>query len=190
MSVCLSNLLLLYSYVWYNHMFSAADSTGTHSLYTTYKDFELMFHVSTMLPYTPNNRQQVSWMRFILIPLLFIYSLSCSKPIWLYFFPHEAQKEIFWRHFDKKSGLLAVTWLEKTFKLLLKWPFWSLRASKHCILSFIRKRAAWMFNKLFSFVFSSTLPFKSRCFHKLLSSIIIFNIDDGQKTFLIIKSAY
>ena len=37
-----------------------ADSTGTHSLYTTYKDYELMFHVSTLLPYTPNNRQQVS----------------------------------------------------------------------------------------------------------------------------------
>lgn len=37
-----------------------ADSTGIHSLYTTYKDYELMFHVSTMLPYTPNNRQQVS----------------------------------------------------------------------------------------------------------------------------------
>ncbi|XP_019405402.1 PREDICTED: signal-induced proliferation-associated 1-like protein 2 isoform X2 [Crocodylus porosus] len=34
------------------------DSTGTHSLYTTYKDYELMFHVSTMLPYMPNNRQQ------------------------------------------------------------------------------------------------------------------------------------
>lgn len=40
--------------------FVTADSTGTHSLYTTYKDYELMFHVSTMLPYTPNNRQQVS----------------------------------------------------------------------------------------------------------------------------------
>ncbi|KAF7690573.1 hypothetical protein HF521_012377 [Silurus meridionalis] len=34
------------------------DSTGTHSLYTTYKDYEIMFHVSTMLPYTPNNKQQ------------------------------------------------------------------------------------------------------------------------------------
>lgn len=39
--------------------FPAADSTGTHSLYTTYKDYELMFHVSTLLPYTPNNKQQV-----------------------------------------------------------------------------------------------------------------------------------
>lgn len=38
----------------------AADSTGTHSLYTMYQDYEVMFHVSTMLPYTPNNRQQVS----------------------------------------------------------------------------------------------------------------------------------
>ncbi|XP_018416938.1 PREDICTED: signal-induced proliferation-associated 1-like protein 2 [Nanorana parkeri] len=35
------------------------DSTGTHSLYTTYKDYELMFHVSTMLPYMPKNRQQL-----------------------------------------------------------------------------------------------------------------------------------
>ncbi|KAJ6664673.1 hypothetical protein lerEdw1_006246 [Lerista edwardsae] len=34
------------------------DSTGTHSLYTTYKDYEIMFHVSTMLPYMPSNRQQ------------------------------------------------------------------------------------------------------------------------------------
>lgn len=38
---------------------TVADSTGTHSLYTTYRDYEIMFHVSTMLPYTPNNKQQV-----------------------------------------------------------------------------------------------------------------------------------
>lgn len=37
----------------------SADSTGTHSLHTNYKDYEIMFHVSTMLPYTPNNKQQV-----------------------------------------------------------------------------------------------------------------------------------
>ncbi|KAG9346522.1 hypothetical protein JZ751_006833, partial [Albula glossodonta] len=34
------------------------DSTGTHSLYTRYQDYEIMFHVSTMLPYTANNTQQ------------------------------------------------------------------------------------------------------------------------------------
>ncbi|KAA8583035.1 hypothetical protein FQN60_015581, partial [Etheostoma spectabile] len=41
------------------------DSTGTHSMYTTYKDYELMFHVSTMLPYTPNNKQQLLRKRHI-----------------------------------------------------------------------------------------------------------------------------
>uniref|UniRef100_A0A8B9HFY5 Signal induced proliferation associated 1 like 2 n=1 Tax=Astyanax mexicanus TaxID=7994 RepID=A0A8B9HFY5_ASTMX len=41
------------------------DSTGTHSFYTTYKDYELMFHVSTLLPYTPNNRQQLLRKRHI-----------------------------------------------------------------------------------------------------------------------------
>ncbi|KAG5278416.1 hypothetical protein AALO_G00098750 [Alosa alosa] len=41
------------------------DSTGTHSLYTAYKDYELMFHVSTMLPHTPNNRQQLLRKRHI-----------------------------------------------------------------------------------------------------------------------------
>ena len=31
-----------------------------YSLYTEFHNYEIMFHVSTMLPYTPNNRQQVS----------------------------------------------------------------------------------------------------------------------------------
>uniref|UniRef100_H3DG68 Signal-induced proliferation-associated 1 like 1 n=1 Tax=Tetraodon nigroviridis TaxID=99883 RepID=H3DG68_TETNG len=41
------------------------DSTGTHSLHTNYKDYEIMFHVSTMLPYTPNNKQQLLRKRHI-----------------------------------------------------------------------------------------------------------------------------
>ncbi|KAL7878356.1 hypothetical protein AOLI_G00093300 [Acnodon oligacanthus] len=41
------------------------DSTGTHSLYTTYQDYEIMFHVSTMLPYMPNNPQQLLRKRHI-----------------------------------------------------------------------------------------------------------------------------
>ncbi|XP_058880364.1 signal-induced proliferation-associated 1-like protein 2 isoform X5 [Acipenser ruthenus] len=41
------------------------DSTGSHSLYTTYKDYELMFHVSTLLPYTANNTQQLLRKRHI-----------------------------------------------------------------------------------------------------------------------------
>uniref|UniRef100_A0A8C9U2Q1 Signal-induced proliferation-associated 1 n=1 Tax=Scleropages formosus TaxID=113540 RepID=A0A8C9U2Q1_SCLFO len=42
-----------------------SDSTGTHSLYTRYQDYEIMFHVSTMLPYTPNNMQQLLRKRHI-----------------------------------------------------------------------------------------------------------------------------
>ncbi|XP_019743213.1 signal-induced proliferation-associated 1-like protein 3 isoform X1 [Hippocampus comes] len=41
------------------------DSTGTHSLYTTYQGYEVMFHISTMLPYMPNNPQQLLRKRHI-----------------------------------------------------------------------------------------------------------------------------
>ncbi|KAI5642682.1 rap/ran-GAP domain-containing protein [Phthorimaea operculella] len=41
------------------------DSTGLYSVYTKYQDCEIMFHVSTMLPYTPNNRQQLLRKRHI-----------------------------------------------------------------------------------------------------------------------------
>uniref|UniRef100_A0AC35TX01 Rap-GAP domain-containing protein n=1 Tax=Rhabditophanes sp. KR3021 TaxID=114890 RepID=A0AC35TX01_9BILA len=42
-----------------------ADTTGTHSIYTEYQAHEIMFHVSTMLPFTPNNRQQLLRKRHI-----------------------------------------------------------------------------------------------------------------------------
>ena len=42
-----------------------SDTTGTHSVHATYGDAEIMFHVSTMLPYTPNNRQQLLRKRHI-----------------------------------------------------------------------------------------------------------------------------
>lgn len=41
-----------------------SDSTGLYSVYSTYDDCEIMFHVSTMLPYD-NNRQQLSRKRHI-----------------------------------------------------------------------------------------------------------------------------
>ncbi len=42
-------------------MICVADTTGEYSVYTEYKDSEIMFHVSTLLPHTASNRQQVSW---------------------------------------------------------------------------------------------------------------------------------
>ncbi|XP_076846427.1 signal-induced proliferation-associated 1-like protein 3 isoform X2 [Brachyhypopomus gauderio] len=41
------------------------DSTGTHSLYTDYQGYEIMFHVSTLLPYMPSNPQQLLRKRHI-----------------------------------------------------------------------------------------------------------------------------
>ncbi|XP_043913822.1 GTPase-activating Rap/Ran-GAP domain-like protein 3 [Protopterus annectens] len=41
------------------------DTTGTHSIYTVYQGHEIMFHVSTMLPYSKENKQQVERKRHI-----------------------------------------------------------------------------------------------------------------------------
>ncbi|CAB3398570.1 unnamed protein product [Caenorhabditis bovis] len=41
------------------------DTTGTHSIYAEYQAHEIMFHVSTLLPFTPSNRQQLSRKRHI-----------------------------------------------------------------------------------------------------------------------------
>ncbi|XP_055957265.1 signal-induced proliferation-associated 1-like protein 1 isoform X1 [Patella vulgata] len=41
------------------------DSTGTNSYYTTFNNSEIMFHVSTMLPFTSNNIQQLFRKRHI-----------------------------------------------------------------------------------------------------------------------------
>ena len=37
------------------------NSTGTHSVYTVFEGHEIMFHVSTLLPYTSGNKQQVHY---------------------------------------------------------------------------------------------------------------------------------
>ena len=40
-------------------IFSLDGTTGTESVYTVFEGHEIMFHVSTLLPFTPDNRQQV-----------------------------------------------------------------------------------------------------------------------------------
>lgn len=39
--------------------------TGKYSVYTIYEGHEIMFHVSTMLPYSKDNKQQVERKRHI-----------------------------------------------------------------------------------------------------------------------------
>eukprot|EP01088_Endostelium_zonatum_P019239 TRINITY_DN6548_c0_g1_i1.p1 TRINITY_DN6548_c0_g1~~TRINITY_DN6548_c0_g1_i1.p1 ORF type:complete len:910 (-),score=180.99 TRINITY_DN6548_c0_g1_i1:195-2924(-) len=41
------------------------NTTGTHSIYTPYRGFEIMFHVSTLLPYFPLDAQQVERKRHL-----------------------------------------------------------------------------------------------------------------------------
>lgn len=41
------------------------NATGTHSVYTTWEDYEVMFHVSTYLPYDDKNRQQLERKRHL-----------------------------------------------------------------------------------------------------------------------------
>ncbi|KFM59861.1 Signal-induced proliferation-associated 1-like protein 2, partial [Stegodyphus mimosarum] len=41
------------------------DTTGLYSIFNTHQDCEVMFHVSTLLPYTPNNKQQLLRKRHI-----------------------------------------------------------------------------------------------------------------------------
>lgn len=42
---------------------SKTDTTGTHSVYATFNDCEIMFHVSTLLPYTANNKNKQQLLR-------------------------------------------------------------------------------------------------------------------------------
>lgn len=39
---------------------SERDLTGELSVYTNFQDLEIMFHVSTLLPFSPNDAQQVT----------------------------------------------------------------------------------------------------------------------------------
>uniref|UniRef100_A0A8I3MW58 GTPase activating Rap/RanGAP domain like 3 n=1 Tax=Canis lupus familiaris TaxID=9615 RepID=A0A8I3MW58_CANLF len=48
-----------------DEMLSNDDTTGVHSVYTVYQGHEIMFHVSTMLPYSKENKQQVERKRHI-----------------------------------------------------------------------------------------------------------------------------
>ena len=43
----------------------AGDMTGKYSVYTVYEGHEIMFHVSTLLPYSRDNKQQVERKRHI-----------------------------------------------------------------------------------------------------------------------------
>lgn len=41
------------------------NNTGTHSIYLKWRQFEIMYHVSTLLPFNPTDTQHVERKRYI-----------------------------------------------------------------------------------------------------------------------------
>ncbi|GAB1604461.1 signal-induced proliferation-associated 1-like protein 2 isoform X2 [Argonauta hians] len=63
---CIGNRVRLKGFEKYRgQLDNKMDSTGTHSIYATFNDYEIMFHVSTLLPFTPSNKQQLLRKRHI-----------------------------------------------------------------------------------------------------------------------------
>lgn len=73
----------------------ADDTTGIKSIYTVYQGHELMFHVSTMLPYSKENKQQVGGLMCICVSSccrVFIFSKGMAvitlSQNWIEWFRH------------------------------------------------------------------------------------------------------
>lgn len=68
----LLNLLFLHL-LWFSSFRGGLDithgQTGTESVYTNFHNKEIMFHVSTKLPYTEGDSQQVKWLCYQIIKL-------------------------------------------------------------------------------------------------------------------------
>jgi len=59
---------------------SGSNNTGTHSIYTKWQGYEIMFHVSTMLPFIQGDRQQLERKRHIgndIVIIVFQEDESC-----------------------------------------------------------------------------------------------------------------
>lgn len=56
----------------------SGDMTGRYSVYTIYEGHEIMFHVSTLLPYSKENRQQVSSLFRFHVGILQLTCLVCG----------------------------------------------------------------------------------------------------------------
>ena len=67
---------------------TANDQTGEYSYYTTHKDKEIMFHVSTLLPYNATDSQQVSLCCVCVCVCVCVHTLRacvcvCTMCVWL-----------------------------------------------------------------------------------------------------------
>jgi len=56
------------------------NTTGTHSVYTQFNDMEIMFHVAPMLPYYPNDKQQLERKRHLGNDIIVIIFKEATSP--------------------------------------------------------------------------------------------------------------
>jgi hypothetical protein len=80
------------------HTASSGDSTGTESYFTTFENFEIMFHVSTLLPLLPNDPSRV---RVSLLFPLFLQDWRLICKFMMVYYAHYS-----WRG----SATSAMTW--------------------------------------------------------------------------------
>ena len=81
-SILISSLFLLLL------LYFIGDLSGAESYYTIHDGVEVMFHVSTLLPFTPDRPVQIERKKRILLPLSPPLSLSVSPPFLLPRLPH------------------------------------------------------------------------------------------------------
>jgi len=56
------------------------NTTGTHSIYAQYRNFEVMFHVSTLLPYSKSDAQKLERKRHLGNDVVVIIFKECDEP--------------------------------------------------------------------------------------------------------------
>lgn len=67
-------------------MFTIGNTTGATSVFTVFEGHEIMFHVSTLLPYSAGNEQQVHmYIHYSSFVLQFPYFLSARMYILSYY---------------------------------------------------------------------------------------------------------
>jgi len=79
--------------------------TGEYSYYTNYCGYEIMFHVSTLLPYNENDPQQV----FFFFPIIFLFFFFFISFYFIFLFFYFSLR---------KKDILEMTLLVSSFKKL------------------------------------------------------------------------
>lgn len=86
------------------------DMTGRYSVYTIYEGHEIMFHVSTLLPYSKDNRQQVQMTPYSMLCKSFLIIRNYSS--YLQDFEHKMHY-FFFIHRSLRSHAIFLFYLDK-----------------------------------------------------------------------------